>query len=64
MKNFNTFFDYWKGTRKSIVRSGKTLSGWTVTFGHNQIHGGISPTLKAIKVGSGELDTKMEDVYR
>ena len=49
---------------KSIVRSGKTLSGWTVTFGHNQIHGGISPTLKAIKVGSGEFDTKIEDVYR
>ena len=49
VKNFNTFFDYWTGTMKSLKRSGKALGGWNVTGGGNVVSGGISPTLDAIK---------------
>ena len=61
MKNFNTFFDYWRGTTKSLMRSGKTLAGWTVTYGHNQIHGGITPTLTAIDTDNIDAIYKFRD---
>ena len=54
-------FDYWAGTRKSLNRSGKTLAGWTITYGGNQILGGISPTLNAINNTSMETILQFRD---
>ena len=29
VKSFHTFFDYWKGTRQSMMKTGKVAYGWT-----------------------------------
>ena len=57
----NTCFDYWRGTVKSLNRSCKILAGWTVTYGQNQIHGGISPSILAIKSSKMEIVKNFKD---
>ena len=41
VKNFNTFFDYWHGTNKSLTRTGKTLAGWSTTNANSNVNGGM-----------------------
>ena len=28
VKTFHSFFDYWNGTKRSMVKTGKALAGW------------------------------------
>ena len=47
-KAFNTFFDYWRGTKLSQIKSGKVISGWKDAEEQSGFTGGSPPSLDDI----------------
>lgn len=56
LKNLNTFFDYWNGSKKSMIRCGKSLAGWSLSSDGRNYVGGLSPSLLSIDANPGTVD--------
>ena len=48
MKAFHTFFDYWVGNKKSMIKSGRATSSWFRKSNTNESSSGNPPNVKDI----------------